>query len=59
MVVEWLILLEVMNFWLIYNFKIVFCLCFVVIFFIFFLFIIEYEFGGVYIGYFYLKLNMI
>ena len=54
MVVEWLTLLEVTNFWSIYNFKIVSCLRLVVI-----LLITEYEFGGVYTGYFSLKLNMI
>ena len=53
MVVEWLTLLEVTNFWSIYNFKIVSCLRLVVI-----LLITEYEFGGVYTGYFSLKLNM-
>ena len=52
--VEWLTLLEVTNFWSIYNFKIVSCLRLVVI-----LLITEYEFGGVYTGYFSLKLNMI
>lgn len=54
MVVEWLTLLEVTNFWSIYNLKIVSCLRLVVI-----LLITEYEFGGVYTGYFSLKLNMI
>ena len=54
MVVEWLTLLKVTNFWSIYNFKIVSCLRLVVI-----LLITEYEFGGVYTGYFSLKLNMI
>ena len=59
MVVEWLTLLEVTNFWSIYNFKIVSCLRLVVIFLTFLLLITEYEFGGVYTGYFSLKLNMI
>ena len=59
MVVEWLTLLKVTNFWSIYNFKIVSCLRLVVIFLTFLLLITEYEFGGVYTGYFSLKLNMI
>lgn len=58
MVVEWLTLLEVTNFWSIYNFKIVSCFRLVVIFLTFLLLITEYEFGGVYTGYFSQKLNM-
>lgn len=58
MVVEWLTLLEVTNFWSIYNFKIVSCLRLVVIFLTFLLLITEYEFGGVHTGYFSQKLNM-
>ena len=40
------------------QFQIVSCLRLVVIFLTFLLLITEYEFGGVYTGYFYLKLNM-